>query len=260
MLLLLRTSDQDDSAFSKKDAVVVAIVSGISCIIGAIVSIIFYILVKEPGQCLLNKNKRKEERRLALANNILNNTPIAPTIYDRQQSQTQIQRQQQQQQQQTSVDNIEKGLKRLESTSNVTSPLPETILNNIVNSTENTDHVNESNKQISNNNNNENNSLSKEEQKENQEGDTIQELPVIRHDRPKLHHSVSINSTASDLGDGVSGKIYKKKGIGELEKKKSRISLRSMTMPVRRMFSVDARKQFNCKGKNYLFLKLLINK
>ena len=69
------------------------------------------------------------------------------------------------------------------------------------------------------------------------------------NERPKLMHSISIDTTASDLilENNNNKNLYKKK-VGELEKKKSKLSLRSIAIPMRRMFSVDARKQFNCKG------------
>lgn len=67
-------------------------------------------------------------------------------------------------------------------------------------------------------------------------------------ERPKLMASVSIDTTASDLADGKPH-FYKKK-FGEMEKKKSKLSLKNMAVPVKRMFSVDARRQFNCKGES----------
>ena len=59
MLLLLRNSSEGNSAFSKKDAKIVAIVSGIACVVGAFISILFYILVKEPGQCFWRKKPKQ---------------------------------------------------------------------------------------------------------------------------------------------------------------------------------------------------------
>lgn len=70
-------------------------------------------------------------------------------------------------------------------------------------------------------------------------------------ERPKLMASVSIDTTASDLADGKPH-FYKKK-VGEMEKRKSKLSLKNMAVPVKRMFSVDARRQFNCKGWWSLF-------
>lgn len=74
----------------------------------------------------------------------------------------------------------------------------------------------------------------------------VNNLVSSLNERPKLMASVSIDTTASDLADGKPY-FYKKK-VGEMEKKKSKLSLKNMAVPVKRMFSVDARRQFNCKG------------
>lgn len=262
MLLLLRSSGNDDSAFSKKDAVIVAIVSGIACGIGIIVTTLFYILVKEPGQCFLNKNKR----RLALANNILNN--ISPIADQTNQVNAEKTLKRLESNKQISLPDTEKGIKRMDSNKQIS--LPETLNNHVVGATENADYTTGSYKQTPTNDLTPYNypnfycysTAVKQYQQQNSQTqetipeedttpeDTIQELPVIRADRPKLMHSVSMTSTTSDIvGENTGKNLYKKK-VGELEKRKSKLSLRSVVVPVRRMFSVDARKQFNCKG-NY---------
>ena len=226
MLLLLRsTSDGESEAFGKKDAKIVAVVSGIACVVGLIITIIFYIMVKEPGQCLLNKNKR----RLALANSILN------------------------------------GDRTTEQASKPTTQsivLPETLNNKVVGSTENSDYTIGVYKQTSTNDITPYyypafhycpaaTSSSSPVQQQTPETPAvpitpIKAIPPSLVERPKLMSSISIDTTASDLAESNGKNLYRKKGE-QLEKKKSKLSLRSMA-PIKRMFSVDARKQFNCKG------------
>jgi len=225
MLLMLRTTSQGESeAFGKKDAKIVAVVSGISCIVGLIISTLFYIMVKEPDQCLLNKNKNK--RKLELANNILNGSKVEP-------------------QANKSVATIPSHTRK--NFDEKSMPLPETLNNKLVGSTENSDYCYGVYKQTS------VNDITPSPSNQEIPTTPISAIPpALKNslvEKPKLMKSISIDTTASigELGDGNStGNLYNKKKVGELEKKKSKLSLRSI-VPIKRMFSVDARRQFNCK-------------
>lgn len=217
-------------------------VSGIACVVGAVISIIFYVLVKEPGQCLLNKHKRNLERQQSNNAKIINSSTETK---------------------QPSQFNIDKGLEL----SGRSFRLPEKLNDRVVGSTENSDYVPGVFKQTSINDITPyyypnfyyySPALKTNQQENNQQSTcSIPSTPVLQsnlvsnlvnnlNERPKLMHSVSIDTTASDLVEN--GKNLYKKKVGELEKKKSKLSLRNMAVPVKRMFSVDARRQFNCKG------------
>lgn len=209
---------------------------------GALTTAIFYVLVKEPGQCFLNKHKRMMDKAASL------------------------------QQCTKPVSSIEKGLEL-----NGPVALPEILNGHVVGSTESADYVPGVWKQTSINDITpyfypnfyyysttiKTIAQSDEQSEPPALPTTPVALPAGLHssslanslvntlnERPKLMHSVSIDTTASDLAEGKSH-FYKKK-VGDMEKKKSKLSLKNMAVPVKRMFSVDARRQFNCKGNCHL--------
>ena len=222
------------------------VASVIACCVGAIVTGVFYVLVKEPGQCFLNKHKRLMEKAASLQQCI---KPVK-------------------------LNSIEKGLEL-----NGPIALPEMLNGHVVGSTENSDYVPGVFKQSSINDVTPyyfpslySTALKTVGQSDEQAAEPptsalptpttglpaslsvhssslINNLVSSLSERPKLMTSVSIDTTASDLADGKPY-FYKKK-VGEMEKKKSKLSLKTMAVPVKRMFSVDARRQFNCKGNTH---------
>lgn len=168
MLILLKMFSDGNGTFSAKDAKVVALTTCISCLIGFLFSLLFHVLVREPGQCLFVRKRPK--------------TFVAG----------------------------QSGTEPVFSTS--LGPLVETN-----GQTETAPYLTGNFKQLQ-----------------------VADLP-----RLEAASERSEEAGGDRVGELKPRSTYKKHST--IKKKGSRLSLKRMTVPVRRMFSVDTRKQFNCK-------------
>lgn len=165
MLILLKIFADGGGTFSAKDAKVVAMTTVISCVVGIMLSILFHILVKEPGQCLFRRKKRGIIRPGAAGTGPVFTTSLGQTPHKDGQTET--------------ADYLTGNFKQLQVT-----------------------------------------------------------------DLPKLEANEEENG-GDNVGELKPRGTYKKHST--IKKKGSRLSLKRMAVPVRRMFSVDTRRQFNCK-------------
>ena len=167
MLILLKMFADGSGTFSAKDAKVVAMTTVISCVVGTLLSILFHVLVKEPGQCLFRRKKRGITRAAGTGPTFTTSLGQAP---------------------------------------------------NKEGQTETADYLTGHFKQLQ-----------------------VTDLPKLEAGQTK-NEDENAGDSVSDLKPRGT---YKKHST--IKKKGSRLSLKRMAVPVRRMFSVDTRRQFNCK-------------